>query len=205
MSLLAPGTAWESRPGGLRAGRLLRDWRLEMSGIMQGSVIGCKEDKSFSGGVTNPTVIGHLKAGYYHVHDAAKVWPTGTGADASKGADPVTIPGHATTAWEHGAITEVMPANTVSVKFDIHWVVVSDASDVDDYELRLYKGASGSTVEIGRIAFARNATQDRASVYTPIQVAPIPANFRISASLASKATGRSCKIKLYYHTYPDIA
>lgn len=45
--------------------------------IMQSSVIGTKEDKSFSNGVTNPTVIGHLKAGYYHIHDSAKVWPSG--------------------------------------------------------------------------------------------------------------------------------
>lgn len=173
-----------------------------MSGIMKGATVGNKTDVSFQG-YPHPSVIGHLKAGYYHVHSPALVYPTGTGENVNKGADPVSLAGHAATEWLHGTITEVVPTSTINVMFDIHWVIISDASEADDYELRLYKGASESEVEIGRIAFSRNATQDRAAVYTPIQVAPLPANSRISASLASKGTGRTCKVKIYYHTYPD--
>ena len=168
-------------------------------------VVGNKSDKSFSNGSTTPSVIGHLKAGYYHIHDSAKVWPTGTGADAEKGADPVTLTSNAVTAWLHGVKSEILPASTITTWFDIHWLVISNASEVDDYELRLYSGASGSETEIARIAFSRNAVQDRASVYIPVQIPPQDENTRISASLScADGDGATCGVKFYYHTYPDV-
>lgn len=167
--------------------------------------VGNKSDKSFSNGATSPSVIGHLKAGYYHVHDSAKVWPTGTGADAAKGADPVTLTSSSATAWLHGNKAEILESGKITTWFDIHWLVISGASEVDDYELRLYGGASGSEVEIGRVAFSRNAVQDRASVYIPVQIPPQEENTRISASLAcADGDGATCGVKFYYHTYPDV-
>lgn len=161
-------------------------------------VIGNKTDSSFSDSVT-PSIIGHLRAGYYHVHDSAKVYPVG--------ADPVTVTDKndvGVTPWGHGTIVEIIPADTITVKFDIHWVLISDISAPDDYELKLYKGAAASEELIATIAFARSSNFSQEGSQ-PIQVAPIPANTRISASLASgDSDGASCKIKLYYHTYPDV-
>lgn len=168
-------------------------------------VVGNKTDKSFSNGSGAPSVIGHLTAGYYHIHDAAKVWPTGTGADAGKGAAPITLTSNAVTAWLHGNKTQIIPVNQIPVWFDIHWMVIGGAASPDDYELRLFKGLAEAEIEIGRVAFSRNAVQDRATVYIPIQIPPQAANTRISASLAcGDGDGATCTVKVYYHSYPDV-
>jgi len=164
--------------------------------------IGNRQDTSFSNGNTHPSIAGSLKANYYHVHDSAKVYPTGAG---ELGADPVPIASEAVTPWTHGVKTQVVPVNIIDKYFDIHWIIVSNITEADDYELRVYKGASESEIEIGRIAFSRNATQDRASYPLPIQIPPQAPNTRISMSLAcGDGDGASCEVKIYYHTYPDI-
>jgi len=164
-------------------------------------VIGNKTDKSFSNGGSTPSIIGHLTAAYHHIHNGAKVWPTGAG---NYGASPIQLTAGAE-IWLHGAKTEIIPSvGGIGVWFDIHWVIASNSSDADDYELRVYSGAALNETELGRIAFSRNAVQDRSAAYVPIQVPPSPANTRISMSLASATPGRTCDIKLYYHTYPDI-
>jgi len=168
-------------------------------------VIGNKTDKSFSNAASTPSIIGHLIAAYYHVHDSAKVWPTGVGANATKGADPITIASNNGTAWLHGTKVEVVPAATITTWFDIHWLVIGNAAEADDYEMRIYKGALAAEVEIGRVAFSRAAIQDRATVYIPVQIPPQQPNTRISASLAcSDGDGAACALKFYYHAYPDI-
>ena len=165
-------------------------------------VIGNKTDTSFSNGTTSPSIIGHLTAGYHHVHDSAKVYPTGAG---DYGADPITLTASATTNWLHGSKTEVVPVNGITSWFDIHWIIVSSMADADDYELRVFKGGIGEETEIGRIAFSRNAVQDRSSYPLPIQIPPQMPNTRISMSLASGTANTStAQIKIYYHTYPDI-
>jgi hypothetical protein len=165
-------------------------------------MIGNREDKSFSNGAQNPSVLGALKAGYFHVHDKAKVYPTGVG---EYGADPVPLISGDTDPWIHGGKIEVVPANTIDKWFDIHWVVLGTAPAVDDYELRVYAGAELAEEEIGRIAFSREAIQDRSTVNLPIQIPPQPANTRISMSLAcGDGDGAGCSVKIYYHTYPDI-
>jgi len=162
------------------------------------AVVGELTDKSFSDSATNPTVIGHLRAGYYHVHDSAKVYPVG--------ADPITVTtsnAGGGSAWAHGTKVEIIPANTITTKFDIHWVLISAISATDDYELKLWKGASGETL-IATIAFVRNSNFSQEG-NMPIQVSPIAANTRIMASIAcGDSDGATCNIKLYYHTYPDI-
>lgn len=164
-------------------------------------VIGNKQDKSYGDYVAYPSVMGHLKAAYYHVHDSAKLYPTG---DATHGAEPVTLTSANTEAWLHGAKTQIIAANTITTAFDIHWVLIGDISAVDDYELRLYKGGIGAESLIATIGFVRssNFSQEGSS---PIQVSPLPANTRISASLAcGDGDGATCKVKLYSHSYPDI-
>ena len=159
-------------------------------------VIGNKTDESFSNSSSTPSVIGHLKASYYHVHSPAKVYPTL--------ADAVTLT-TSDAGWTLGTIVEIIPADTIDVKFDVHWVVVGAISAVDEYELVLYHGASESEEEIGRIVFNRSSNFSQEG-NLPIQIAPQSANTRISAALACKSeNARTCTVKLYYHTYPDIA
>jgi hypothetical protein len=162
-------------------------------------VVGNLTDKSFSDSSTTPTVIGHLKANYYHVHDSAKVYPTG--------ADPITVTtsnaggGH---EWEHGTKVQIIPANTITTKFDIHWVLISAISATDDYELKLWKGAEGVETLVATIAFVRNSNFSQEG-NMPIQVSPIAANTRIAASIAcGDSDGATAAVKLYYHAYPDI-
>ena len=164
--------------------------------------VGDVDETSFSAGITTPTVLGHLKALYYHLHDAAKVWPTG--ADANHGADPITITSSDAEAWLHGDKTEVIAANSITTKFDLHWIIISAISANDDYELKIYKGTEGNETVIGRIAFCRNDAFSQEG-NKPLQVAPQSANTRISASLAcGDGDGASVNIKFYYHAYPDI-
>ncbi len=247
-------------------------------------VVGNREDKSFSDAAAHPSLAGALKAGYYHVHDKAKVWPSGYGAitsieaspvaggtgyeegdvvltvvqegasggtvtatvnssgvvtgvvlltagtgyrvespletvydgdgegctidvdgsDFDLGKDPVELTAGAS-AWLHGNKIEVVPADKIGAWFDIHWLVASNVSAADDYEVRVYAGAALSEIEIGRVSFTRNAANDRSATYVPIQVPPQPGNTRISMSLACKsADARTCEVKIYYHTYPDM-
>lgn len=158
-------------------------------------VVGNKSDKSFSNGSSTPSLAGHLKANYYYVHSPAKVYPTL--------ADSITLTADAS-GWTLGAKAEVIPADTITTKFDIHWILVSEISAVDEYELVVYKGAGGAEEEIGRIAFNRSSTFSQEGDL-PIQIAPQSANTRISMALACKSTNaRTCNVKVYYHTYPDI-
>lgn len=163
-------------------------------------VIGNKDDSSFSDSSLTPSVIGHLVAQYYHVHDSAKVYPVGAG--------PVTLTDKndgGGTPWGHGAKTQVVPASTIATKFDIHYIVISGISAADDFELMVYKGGAASEVLIGTIAFSRDATFLAPSQSHPIQIPPQAADERISMSLASSGSdGKTCDVKVYYHQYPDI-
>ena len=57
-----------------------------------------------------------------HIHSAQKVYPTL--------ADGVTLTGHAT-AWTLGAIVEIIPVNTITSVFDIHYLNIGAASVTD--------------------------------------------------------------------------
>jgi hypothetical protein len=159
-------------------------------------VIGSKQDTSFSGGAheNGPSLVGHAKAGYYHVHSSAKVYPSLSNS--------ITVTTSAT-AWTLGTIVEIVPANAITSWFDIHWILVHAISATDEYELVLYKGASESEIEIGRIAFVKTAAQSQEG-NLPIQIPPQAPNTRISAALASKSGSDTASIKIYYHLYPDI-
>jgi len=159
-------------------------------------VIGNKEDTSFSNGshTGNPSVVGHLKAGYYHIHSNAKVAPSL--------ADSIVLTTSAN-AWTLGNKVEIIPAagaGSMTKWFDIHWVVVHSISAVDEYELVLW---ADDTTEIGRICFVKTAAQSQEG-NLPIQIPPQAPGTKISANVASKSGSDTVSIKLYYHEYPDI-
>lgn len=137
------------------------------------------------------TILGYLNSNYQHVHSQSKVYPTLAAG--------VTITGAA--AWTLGNFQEIIPANTITTAFDIHYINVEAASATDVYEIVFYKGALVSEIEIGRVRTHKNSVQSGAN-NVPIQVPPQLANERISAKIASSSGGNdTLTISIYYHEY----
>ncbi len=91
-------------------------------------------------------------------------------------------------AWTLGNPVEIVPAATILTSFDIHFITVEGASNVDIYELVLYSGAPGALIEIGRVRLSKQ------TVNSDISSIPIPctiqeAGTRISARVAAKGGG----------------
>lgn len=127
-----------------------------------------------------------------HAHDPSKVYPTL--------ADGVNITGGAG-SWVLGSFVELIPASTITDKFDIHWVHVEAVSANDTYELVLYSGELGSEVEICRARFTKSTTAGAGASEFHVQTPIIPANTRISAKLASSGGGDNVDISIQYHEY----
>ena len=125
-----------------------------------------------------------------HFHSAAKCYPTLT--------DGIPIIGGAG-VWALGLATQIVPINTILVKFDIHYIEVEVATANDIYELVLYSDAL-CTVEIGRARTSKQSNQTGATSM-PFQTPVIAANSGIWAKLASKTGGDTLTISVFYHTY----
>jgi hypothetical protein len=138
------------------------------------------------------TVLGYLNSLYQHLHEQARVYPTL--------ANGIVVTG-GVGAWALGSFVEIIPANTITSPFDIHYVNFEDASATDSYQLILYAGLGGAEVEIGSVRTKReSATSGTTSV--PIQIPPQMANARISAKVASKSGGSdTVTVSVYYHLY----
>jgi hypothetical protein len=140
------------------------------------------------------TLGGRTKQLLEHVHKPSKVYPTL--------AVGVTVIGGA--AWTLGAFVEIVPLNTITSDFDIHYVSIEAISANDVYELVLYSdadGVGGNEVEIGRVRFTRSAIQS-ATLNVPFMTPLISANAQIKAKIASSSGGGdSAVISVFYHTY----
>jgi hypothetical protein len=78
-----------------------------------------------------------------HMHSSAKVYPTLAAATVINKVN--------SSAWGLDALpTQIIPANTVTVPFDIHFMNLESISANDQYELLLFKGFAGAEIEIGR-------------------------------------------------------
>jgi len=164
-------------------------------------VIGNKTDASFSnipGPTKKPSVIGRLKAGYFHVHAPAKLYP--------KLADAITInnnlDGSAAGVWAEGDKQEVIPTTAFDKPFDIHWIKIFTMSGNDEYVLTLY---NSSNQVLGEVGFSQITAQVR-QTDAIIQIPPQPANSQILATLAAKGgiTERNVTVKFFIHEYLDI-
>jgi hypothetical protein len=153
-------------------------------------VIGNKGDTAFS---TSHTLSSYAYGSYNHIHSPALCYP--------RGADPVTVNADAASYGLAASTTEIIPVNTITSIFDIHWAIVSDLADNTYYELRLYSGLAGAESEITSVRFFKtNNFVNEGSL--PVQVPIQAANTRISAQLLSANAGASsAKVSLYYHTY----
>jgi len=163
-------------------------------------VIGNKNDLSFSDWMAHPSVIGHLKAGYNHVHNPARVYPR---TDDNTPLAFLTVTG-AAGALTYGSWVEVSGFDGKSVMADVHFVFIGSISANDDYTLQLGTGAAGAQSFWGECAFTRDTNQQRTG-YAPIQGAPIPAGTKLWARVASTGgSSRTVDIKVYTHEYPGV-
>lgn len=123
-----------------------------------------------------------------HIHKASKVYPTLAGGKT------VTA---AAGAWTLGNFSEIVPINTITDDFDIHFVSIESFTANDVYELVLY----ATTTEIARVRFARTAVQSP-TLNTRIQTPIIDANTQIQAKIAcAGGTSRAITMSIFYHTY----
>ena len=123
---------------------------------------------------------------YEHGHAASNCYPTL--------ANGVAVLGGA--AWTLGNFVEIIPVNTITEDFDIHFISIEDLSVVEVYEIVLY----AVTTEISRVRVARTANQD-STTQIPIQTPMIKANTQIQAKSATASGGDTATIALHYHTY----
>ena len=134
------------------------------------------------------SIFGNLNALYNHIHSPGLCYPTL--------ADGKTVNGGAG-AWQLGTITELIPAGTISVWFDIHFIMVEAASANDVYELVLY---ANDVTEIGRVRTVKQSTPSGAN-NVPVQIPPQAPDTKISLALASKTGGDNVTVSVFYHTY----
>lgn len=124
--------------------------------------------------------------------------------------NPITL-STTNSAWSDlsNMITEIASAGTMSTlvgglegnSFDLHWSIVSEPSANGDYELALYKGASGSEEEIARIAFTRSGALI-SNITQKVQTIRMNKSTRISAALQNgNAAVNTVNIKLSGHIY----
>jgi hypothetical protein len=159
-----------------------------LNNIVESDVIGNKTDDEIGDSIYSKLyIIGK------HLHSKSKVYPTLASAK--------TINKVNTTSWGLDASTvEIIPANTITEIFDIHYINIGSISANDEYEILLFEGTVGNEVEIARGSFDRTVTVSEGSL--PIQTDLIPANTRISAKLTSLgANARNISVKLHYHEY----
>jgi hypothetical protein len=157
------------------------------------------------GGYFGPTEQEKLYVTEEHLHAGSLVLNTQ--------AAPITI-SKTNSAWSDfsNMITEICSAGAMSTliganngnSFDVHWAILSSISAAGEYELALYKGASGSEIEIARVAFNRGAAAPTQSINKPIITERMDKVTRISAALTgSTAVANTVDIKLEGHAYDD--
>lgn len=140
------------------------------------------------------TLLGYNNSLYQHVHNPAMCYPSL--------ADGVTVAG-GVGSWTLGNFVEIVPANTITHPFDVHWINFESVSANDVYEFVLYAGSIGNEVEIGRCRTYKTSTASGSNSVV-IQIPAQNANTRISAKLASAGGGDSATVSLFYHNYNII-
>jgi hypothetical protein len=154
-------------------------------------VIGNKEDTSFSDFAHHPSIIGHLKASYYHVHGNSFTIPDNA---------PITVtPGNG--AYVYGAPVEI--GSYATTVYDVHWLQVSDIDNNGYYNLQLCN-VDGTAVYGKTSCFRTNNFTQEGNV--PIQISPVPKGTTLYARLGV-STGNishTVAVKLFCHPYNDL-
>jgi hypothetical protein len=123
-----------------------------------------------------------------HVHTASQVYPTLAGGVAVATAAGV---------WGLSAgFTEIVPINTITTDFDIHWICIEALDDNAVYEIVLY----AATTEIGRVRVVKNAVME-GTQNIKFQCDIQPANTQIQAKAASSVGNSVATFSIHYHIY----
>ena len=140
------------------------------------------------------TIMAHLNTNYYHVHGAAFIYPDK--------ADPITVTSSAAAWSETGTIVEIIPADTITKAFDIHWCSIADISAVLYGMIDLYKDTGGVWEKIGPCCdVVRNSNFTREN-WARVQIPQQEANTKIGARFSdSTSSQQTVKIKLIGHVY----
>jgi len=166
-------------------------------------VIGNKGDRAFSNWQSDPphpSIIGHLTAGYYHIHNASRVYPR---TNDNTPLAPITVTSSAD-ALTFGSWVEITNFDSKTVMADVHWIYVNNISGVDSYVVQLGTGESGSQIFWGEAAFSRDTNQNRVAPLA-IQGKPIVAGTKLWVRLASTtANAYTADVKVYTHQYPSV-
>ena len=124
-----------------------------------------------------------------HLHSMSQVYPSMQDGVA------VTSAG----VWTLGAFTELIPVNTITEDFDIHFVVLETVSDDEEYELVFYNVET----EISRIRFSSDLAAGGRIISFPIPtLMPIEKkNSQIQMKLASSGDTETVVLSVIYHIY----
>ena len=136
-----------------------------------------------------PTNADRLHTIAEHLHGTSKVYPTlAAGVDVLSGI-----------AWTLGNFVEIIPANTITSPFDIHWLILENVTDDEVYEMVFY----AVEVEIARIRVGVQPGVGNTVVLSPVpvQMEIQLANTQIQAKLASSGAAETATISVAYHTY----
>jgi len=125
-----------------------------------------------------------------HIHNAAKVYPTLADGERVIGGAGL---------WELGSFKEIVPANSITDLFMIHYINIEGASTDDVYEIVIY----AATVEIGRVRITFiDIANSQTLPSVPFMDVVIPANTQIQAKCATKGGGsETVDISLAYHDH----
>jgi len=142
------------------------------------------------------TIMAHLNTNYYHVHGATFIYPLY--------AAPVTLTSVAAAWGEPATPTEIMPINTITKDFDLHWASISDISAVLDGIIDLYGDNGSGWVFIGPLCDVVRTSNFSREDQIRVQVPQLPANLRLGCKFRDSTTSiRTVRIKIYGHVYSD--
>jgi hypothetical protein len=104
-------------------------------------------------------------------------------------------------SWTPGADTEVIPIDTITSIYDLHFVSIATIGANASFQLDFYQGANGAGTHIGSVTFARQDNFQR-SFFLPITCPRLAANRRVYAKLADDGdAGITITLKVWYHIY----
>ena len=139
------------------------------------------------------SIYAHLNTNYYHVHGATFLRPDK--------AAPVTLTSAAGAWSEAGGIAQVIAANDIKKPFDLHFITVTEISNVLDGVIDIFAGPD--LIRITSIDVSRSTNFSR-EVQMRIQVPQLPANWRVGCRFTdSTANPQTVKVKLQGHVYSD--
>lgn len=140
------------------------------------------------------SILDHLNTGYYHIHGANFIYPDK--------ASPVLLTSDAASWGIAATPTEIIPADTITKAFDLHWTSIADISATLYGMIDVYGDDGEGWVKIGPLCDVIRTSNFSREGFAPAQVPQQPANRRIGAIFSDSTTSsRTVRIKLYGHVY----